>query len=205
MAASLLKRRASGEERLEPTFMEKVIAGLSAEKPITKKEACAILNIAYNTTRLDKLVSQYKEKKEQDANRRKAKRGKPVDSSELQYIISEYLEGATIDSISKGVYRGPELIKRTLVENSVPLRKTPHDYFKPELIPDGAIRDSFNLGERVYSARYDSMAIIKAEVPHKDGKVYRIWLEAEEQSQFAYQPAWELASLQHLRELGIAL
>lgn len=205
MASSLLKKRTSGEERLEPSYMEKVIEGLEAEKPITKKEACAILNIAYNTTRLDKLISQYKEKKELDASRRKAKRGKPIDAGELDYIISEYLEGATIDSISKGVYRGPAIIKRTLEEHSVPLRKTPHDYFKPELIPDGAVRDNFEIGEKVYSVRYDSMAIIKGEVPHKDGKVYRIWLESEDQQQFAYQPAWELASLQHLKQHGIKI
>jgi hypothetical protein len=203
--AGLLKRRTSGEERLDAASMERVIEALESEKPITKTAACAMLNIAYNTSRLDKLITTYKEKKELDSQRRKAKRGKPVTMDEIGYMVSEYLEGATIDSISKGIYRGADFVKRVLEENHVTLRKAPHSYFKPELIPDGAVRDRFAIGEKVYSVRYDSLAIIKAESIHKDGMVYRVWLDSENTQEFAYQPAWELASLQHLRDKGIAI
>ena len=44
--------RKKKEEQLSETNINKVIDLLSADKPITKKEACGILNIAYNTTRL---------------------------------------------------------------------------------------------------------------------------------------------------------
>lgn len=118
-------------------------------------------------------------------------------------MVTEYLEGATIDSISKGIYRGADFVKRVLEDNFVPLRKAPHDYFSPELIPDGAVRDRFTVGEKVYSVRYDSIATVRAESSHKDGFVYRLWLESESTQEFCYQPAWELASLQHLRDKGI--
>lgn len=205
MAASLLKRRANGDERLEPANMERVIEALEAEKPITKTAACAMLNIAYNTARLDKLIVAYKEKKELDAQRRKAKRGTPASIDEVGYMVVAYLEGATIDSISKGIYRGADFVKRVLEDNFVPLRKAPHDYFKPEIIPDGAVRERFAIGEKVYSVRYDSLAVIRAESTHKDGFVYRVWLDSESTQEFAYQPAWELASLQHLRDKGITI
>jgi hypothetical protein len=203
MAAGLLKRRASGDERLDPASLEKVIAYLAEDPKPTKTAACAMLNIAYNTTRLDKIIEQYLAKKELDAQRRKAKRGTAATIDEISYMVTEYLEGATIDSISKGIYRGADFVKRVLEENFVPLRKAPHDYFKPEIIPDGAVRDRFTVGEKVYSVRYDSLATVRAESTHKDGYVYRVWLDSESTQEFAYQPAWELASLQHLRDKGI--
>ena len=42
-------------ENLTDSNIKNVISLLEAEKPITKKEACDILNISYNTTRLNKL------------------------------------------------------------------------------------------------------------------------------------------------------
>ena len=66
------------------------------------------------------------------------------------------------------------------------------------------MREKFEVNERVWSARYNSMAIIKSLVPNQP-EVYRVWLDAEEWQQFAYQPYWELASLDHLRQQGITL
>ena len=191
-------------ELLTDANIERVIAGFEATPKMTKKDACAILGIAYNTTRLDGIVEKYKEKKERDASRRAALRGKPATSDEIVYTIQEYLEGATIDAISKSIYRGPTFVKAILEKYDVPVRQTSHDYFKPELIPDGAIRERFALGEIVYSARYDSVARIDTEQPHSQhGWIYRIWLLADKWKQSAYQPVEELASLEHLRKLGV--
>jgi hypothetical protein len=50
------------------------------------------------------------------------------------------------------------------------------------------------------------MAKVCAEQPHAEyGWIYRIWLLSERWLQSAYQPASELASLEHLRELGVKL
>jgi hypothetical protein len=88
----------------------------------------------------------------------------------------------------------------------VPIRVPGHTYFKPELIPEGAVRERFKVGEVVYSARYDSTARIDTEQPHpQHAWVYRIWLLSDKWKQSAYQPAEELASLEHLRVLGVRI
>jgi hypothetical protein len=197
-------RAKNDNERLDEAHFERVIAGLEADKPMTKKDACAILGISYNVTRLGTLVEKYKENKARNISRREALRGKPATTEEIIYIIQEYLEGSTIDAISKSTFRSSGLVKSTLEKYNVPIRATSYDYFKPELIPDGAVRPRFLVGEIVYSARYDSLARVDTEqLTEKHGYVYRIWLLAEKWKQNAYQEAFELASLQHLRELGV--
>jgi hypothetical protein len=71
-----------------------------------------------------------------------------------------------------------------LEANSVPIRVPGSSYFTPELIPEGAVRDRFKLGEVVYSTRYDSTARIDAESFSKQhGWIYRVWLLAEKWQQ----------------------
>lgn len=199
-------RAKNPEERLEDANMEKVIALLEpAEgKPITKKLACELLNISYNVTRLATLIEKYKDTKKREAERRAALRGKPATQDEIVYIIQEYLEGSTVDALTKSTFRSAGFVKSILETYNVPIRATSHDYFKPELIPEGARRDRFVVGEKVYSARYDSMCVIETEAPHKEYDwVYRIWLLSEKWMEYAYQPACELASLEHLRTVGV--
>lgn len=203
MAIKRTKR--NQEEKLTPSNIERVISLLECEKPITKKDACAILNIAYNTTRLQQIIDKHKDKLAREAKFRAEKRGKPVTKDELQYIIQEYLNGSTIDAISASTYRGPTLIKQVLEKHAVPVRARTQDYFKPELIPEEAMRDRFEVGEIVYSARYDSTAKIKSEMFQNGKWIYRIWLLADKWNQSAYQPAEELASLKHLVELGVKI
>lgn len=201
-------RKNDNEDKLTDANIERVISLLEPKegKPITKKDACQILGIAYNTTRLGQIVEKYKASKAKEAERRAALRGKPATPDEVNYIIQEYLEGATIDSISKSTYRSPIFIHHTLDRHNVPKRATSQDYFKPELIPEGAMRERFTVGEIVYSARYDSIARIDSE--QKDsryGWVYRIWLLSDKWMQSAYQEAAELASLEHIRILGVKI
>lgn len=191
------------DERLDDAHLEHVIKMLEPKegsKPWTKKECCAYLNIAYNTARLNTLIEKYLERKEYEAKRRAEKRGKAATEAEIQYVISSYLEGTTVDAISKSLYRSPSFVTGILHRYEVPIRNIPHSYFKPRLIPEGAMRDRFKVGETVYSSRYDSLAKIRSE--HKPG-VYCIYLLSEKWKQFAYQEAAELASLEHLKELGI--
>lgn len=204
-------RKPKPEEQLDDKNILRVIQLLEAptegEKPITKKLACELLRINYNTTRLGEILEKFKAKKAREAERRAALRGKPATAEEISYVIQEYLQGGTIDTISKEIFRPATFVKRILEDNAVPTRIPGHTYFKPELIPDGAVRDRFNLGEIVYSARYDSLARVDHEIRSKDGFqwVYRIWLLAEKWKQNAYQEACELASLEHLRLLGVKI
>lgn len=204
------RRTKNDDERLDDASIERVIELLEpkeeGKKPGTKKDACAILGIAYNVTRLATIIEKYKEKKERDAARRAALRGKPASKDEIIYIIQEYLEGATVDAITGTTFRPVNFVKHVLESNDVPIRSTSHDYFKPGLIPDGATRDRFAVGEIVYSARYDSTARIDAEqFDPRHGWVYRIWLLSEKWLQSAYTESCELASLEHLRELGVRI
>lgn len=199
--------RAKNEnERLDDAHIERVIALLEpAEgKPASKKDCCQILGIAYNTTRLATLIEKYKEKKAYEAKRRGELRGKPATNEEIVFIIGEYLEGATVDSISNATFRPSGFIKRILEDNAVPIRQSSHDYFRPELIPDGATRDRFAIGEIVYSARYDSIARVDSEqADPRYGWIYRIYLIADKWRMNAYTEAYELASLEHLRKIGV--
>jgi len=203
------KRSDLEQELMTDANISRVIRLLEPEegvKPITKKDACQILGMAYNTTRLGTILDEFKKKQERSAQRRAELRGKPVTNDELVYIIGEYIGGETVDSISKATYRSPTFIKNVLEQNAVPIRVPGHTYFDPQLIPDGAVRDRFKIGEVVYSARYDSTARIDTEQKtDKHGYVYRIWLLADKWKQSAYQEASELASLQHLRELGVRI
>lgn len=200
----MAKRSKNAEtEKLDYNNVEKVIALLESDKPITKKTACEILCIAYNTSRLDKIIEKHKEKKARDKELRSQKRGKPAQPGEIQFIISGYLEGSSLEHISDSIYRSTAFVKGILDHYEVPIRARATNYNKPELIPDGAVRQYFNIGERVWSTRYNCMAEIHGELPHPQEKVYRVWLVGEEQ--WAYQPASELASLEKLKELGINL
>ncbi len=189
------KSKTSDTERLDDNSIERAIELL--ENKGTKKDACAILGINYNTTRLGNIIDKYKERKATEATKRAEKRGKPATESEIQYIISSYLEGDNIDSISKSLYRTAAFVKNILEKYSVPIRRTGYSYFSPSLIPLEAISETYEIGEKVYSARYDSLAKIVSE---KEPGVYLIWLELEKWQQFAYQPYYELASLRHLEK-----
>jgi len=205
------RKSAIEEERMTDTNIAKAIYMLdppedSDFKAWTKKEACQFLGMAYNTTRLGTILEKYKEKKARDAERRSALRGKAPTPEEISYAVSEYLEGATIDSISKSTYRSTSFIRRVLEEHSVPIRSVGHTYFRPQLIPEGAVRISFAIGEVVYSARYESLARIDSTAVHPEyGNIYRVWLLSDKWKQSAWQPAEELASLEHLRKIGVKI
>lgn len=200
--------RQKSEDNISDKTLEVVISMLNPKEegvsPWTKKECCNYLGIAYNTTRLGTLIDKYIAKKEADAARRAEKRGKPATPDEASFIISEYLAGTPIAVISKNSYRGTTFIKAILDEYAIPERQKAPNYFKPNLIPEDAVRESFAIGETVYSARYDTLATIEKEYAQNDEFIYRIWLKGD-WLQYAYTPAHELASLEKLREVGLKL
>lgn len=198
----MARKKVNVEEKLDDNSMERVIKYLS-EKGSTKKIACQMLNISYNTTRLDKLIQTYLERKEYNAKRRAEKRGKPATEEEIKYVISEYLEGIPVDTISKSLFRGTTFIKSILDQYNVPERDTSTDYFHPKLIPDEAVRDRFTIGEKVWSARYNTIVEVLKELHQNNQYVYQIYLIKD--LQYGYQPACELASLESLRNMGINL
>lgn len=198
------------EENLSEANMKKVISLLfptdTKVKAITKKLACEHLGISYNTARLDKLITTFKERETFRERKMSENRGKPADIEEIKYIIKEYMSGSSITQIAKDLYRGIQFVHTVLEKHEVPKKPKTQDYFKPELIPDSASRNEFALNEIVYSARYDSLAKILFEAKSSNGeKVYNILLTDEKWQMRAYQPASELASLDSIRKLGVVL
>ena len=107
--ARVRKRTELEEEKMTDSNLSRVIRLLEPEegkKPITKKDACQMLGMAYNTTRLSTIIEQFRERQRRTAEQRAKLRGKPLTKDEKVFIIQEYLSGATIDSITKSTYRG---------------------------------------------------------------------------------------------------
>lgn len=199
-----MARKRNEHEQLTESNIERVIDLLSGEKPITKKAACEILNIAYNTTRLESIISGYKGRKQHEQEMRDKKRYKAATSDEISTIVSSYLEGDPVSAIAKRIYRSDTFVKNIIERVGCPLRPVGADYWHPELIPEDAMADTFLPGEKVWSARYNSMATIKEARPNQPD-VYLVWLDSEEWQQYAFQPYWELASLKHLHNQGITI
>lgn len=216
-------------ENLSDANIEKVIGLLSAEKPITKKEACEILNISYNTTRLNKIIEEYTEAQENDRKRRAANRGRPAQEHEISTVVESYLSGDSVKAIADQLYRSTSFVKQVIETVGVPDATITPDYFNPEMLPEPCVKDSFAIEEYVWSAKYGAIAKIVKEYPYlsKEGsKLYRISVfeRIEEEKAlidgrrydyfptnmrfggfYANQPAHELGSLEHLRKVGASI
>lgn len=204
MVAGKKRKTAQEEERMTPDNLDRVIQELNSSTPWTKKACCDFLGMSYNTKRLDSILKDHVEKREYDKAKRKEKAGKPATDQEVCYIIKGYIEGSNITSLADDLYRSAGFVKSVLTSNDITLRPSKHDYYSPELIPEGSAKERFNIGEVVFCARYNDNAKIHGEKWEKSqGYVYRVWLLKE--GQFAYVAAYDLGSFEHLEEKGIKI
>jgi hypothetical protein len=213
-------------ENLSDANIQKVISLLTphdtSKKPITKKDACQILNITYNTARLAKIIAEYEERQEYVAEQKAKRRGKSATNFEIQQAVEDYLTGENYSTIAKRLFRSSGFVKAILERVGVPQRPTGNDAKQEyDYLPDNCISETFREGEIVWSAKYHRPARIDAEVQSKGnylGKVYRIYvLEAVKDEPppwfanvtaggyFAYQPAYDLGKLSHLEKYGVDL
>ena len=171
-----------------------------AEKPITKKEACSMLGIAYNTTRLTNLIDEFKQKKETEKKLRQIVRKTKPSEAELKEIVEGYLNGEPYSEISKSTHRTVGQIKRILESFHLPERQPGADYFNNVLlVPPESIAEDYSTGDLVFSARYNCLAEISKDlgIHREHGTCYRIFLFGKEQ-QYASQPYYELLDLREL-------
>lgn len=203
-------------EKLTPENIEKVIDLLEREKPISKKEACEILSISYNTTRLSKIIEQFKEEKILNEKRRAANRGKPAAAHEIQACIEGYLDGDSINDIADRLYRPTTFVKKVIEDVGVPGRVAGHSVLKPNFVPENCISESFRIGEIVWSAKHQAMSIVRKLQKEDPYMVYQIYViePIEEPSPFfpQYQDyggfyanvaSFDLGKMEHLKEYGI--
>ena len=190
-------------ENLDDLTVSRVIDRLEQNKPITKKVACEILNINYNTSRLAKIIEEYKERITYTEKRKKQMKGKPFGDLELQDLIVSYLSGESIASISRRFFRSTHILKRKIDELNLPIRDKTTDYHNPKMIPDEMVSYVFEVGDYVWSTRYNCVAEITQDhgfdLEFNDCRVYSIWIFGKH-NQFAYQPSFELGKLDILKQ-----
>jgi len=196
------------KENLSDDNIQKVIGLLESQntKPISKKEACAILGITYNTARLSSIIRNYQGRKAYEKQRVDANKGKPATEEEIQYILQNYcISGESIPQIAKAIYRPSYFVKEVLGKVGAPLKSKFYDYFSPVIVPEEASRERFNIGEVVFCTKYNVNAIVKSEKHTKKyGYVYWLWLLGDWQ-QFAAVAAYDLGSLEHLKKYGVKI
>ena len=138
--------------------------GSESPKPISKKEACEILNISYNTTRLDKIIQDFNEKEEYVSRRKKANRGKPASNGEIAEAVTDYLRGTNISGIATHLYRSPSFIRSLLERVGVPERPNSKNSLEYDIIPEECASEDFAIGELVWSAKYHALSRIEKEM-----------------------------------------
>jgi len=214
--------RKKESENLTDANIDKVIELLNAEKPITKKEACSILRIAYNTTRLNSIIEKHIEDKEYREKRRKEKRGKPADNSEIAFIVENYLEGDSVMEISRKIFRSVGFVKNVIENVGVPLRVSGSDRHENELLPDACVAEEFSPGEIAWSSIYHKACEVVKQLPEKynglyNTNCYRIWVKEQVNLKddtnyymssnaggfYAFCPSYDLGKLEHLAKFGV--
>ena len=205
-------------EKLTHQNIQHVLELLSRESPITKKEACGILNISYNTTRLNNIIQEYKDRIVYTEQRKNINKGKKAQPHEIQTAIMEYLQGETISEIAKGLYRSAGFIKSILERIGVPQRPpSVEERNQSAFLPDSCVAEEFIPDEKVWSAKYHAPAIVDKEVEVEskyESKGYAVYiLEKTEGVEaelliggfYAYALACELGKLTHLEQYGVNL
>lgn len=216
--------RIKKHENLTQANITKVIELLNptdGSQPITKKEACSILNIAYNTTRLGNIISDHLETMEFRAKRKAQNRGKAATKKEIQDAIRGYLDGETVSDIAKQLYRSPAFVKGIIDRIGVPQKIAHTDYEgrRNALLPEQCVAEEFEPKEKVWAIRQNYPAIVEREIqPEKaEERGYKVYLvytiEAQQEDlektyfphlsfagKYHAVPAYDMGSLRHLQQ-----
>jgi hypothetical protein len=220
--AAAKRVKAKEGEKLTEANIERVIGLLNQlPKPITKKEACAALNISYNTTRLANIIEQHEARKELNQKRRAALRGKLASADEIKDVINDYLDNDTVSDIAERLYRSTTFVRKILDDVGVPQRGTGENYFNYSPLPEQCIAEDFTLEQIAWSARHQAPCIIDKHMgltKDKSANLYRVYViepfeEPEKRylaswgraGSYANLPAYELGSLAHLEKYGVSL
>ena len=218
-------------ENLADSNVQKVISLLNGKQPISKKEACSMLNIAYNTTRLQRIIDDYQDKIEYRELRKSQNRGRGATDAEIREAVERYLSGDSIAEIAGGLFRSSGFVKSLIERVGVPKVERESGV---AILPESCIAESFSPGEIVWSAVYNKPARVEHELSidyqaeragfidinyeSKYGsKCYAIyimedvreetekWADVDTGGYFAYSLAYDLGKLAHLEKYGVDL
>ena len=79
--------RTKSYEKLDETNLQRVWEALNSSSPITKKEACEMLNITYNTTRLNRILEEHTDTMQYRAKRKSQLKGTKATPDEIKQVI----------------------------------------------------------------------------------------------------------------------
>lgn len=127
----------------------------------TKKSVCEHLGIAYNTKRLDKIISDFREAEEREKSLREKAKNSPLTEQTKKSIVNSYLAGDTQSAIAKRYYISAARVKNVLLASNVPIRarkknapaKTEH------IVQDLEVK--FKKGDKTFFGEENSFALIK--------------------------------------------
>lgn len=158
--------RVKKHENLTKANIAKVIELLEQDKPITKKEACGILNITYNTTRLGKIIAEHKVDIDRTSRMKAKLRGKPATNDDIAFVVKRYVTGENISSIASSMYRSPAFVKSIIERIGVPMKLPEGDYAgrRNAMLPDQCVAEEFEVGEVVWAIRKNYPAKIIREI-----------------------------------------
>ena len=202
-------------EKLTDTNVQHVLELLKDDNPITKKEACSILNISYNTTRLTNIIDEYLERLDYKNKRKAQNKGKPAREDEIKRVIEDYLDGDSIIEIAAHIFRSPSFVKGIIDRVGVPQRASVEQMKKGiPVLPEACIAEAFETGEVVWCPQYNAAAEVVKEYKKTyyentyECRAYQVYvIKTSEFDQvfgfYADQLAYDLGKLQHLEEYGI--
>ena len=161
--------RSKSGEKLSFDNIERVIQQLEQDNPITKKEACGILNIRYNTTRLQKIIDDHLDTKAFRETRKSQNKGKAATEDEIRSVVKMYIDGFNISGIADSIYRSPAFVKNIVERVGIPQKLAESDYdgMRNAMLPEQCVAEEFDYNEKVWYPRQNKFAIIKDEISQK--------------------------------------
>jgi hypothetical protein len=212
--------RKRNHEKLDEKNLVRVLEYLEQDKPITKKEACSMLNISYNTTRLNSIIEDFKDTLKFRAVRKAQNRGRKATDYEVKQAIEMYLDEQPVSGIAQALYRSTTFVRNLLDRVGVPQKRPTTQQglgAKIGYLPDECESEEFSPGEKVWCARYDLPArIIKGSFDKRHNcNVYHVYVieltnfdspyfgNIKEGGFHAHFASYDLGSLRHLNKYDI--
>ena len=161
--------RSKSGEKLSYDNIQRVISQLEQETPITKKEACEMLNIRYNTTRLQRIIDEHLDTLAFKEKRKSQNKGKMATDDEISSVVKMYLDGMNISTIAESLYRSPAFVKNIVERTGIPQKLPESDYegMRKSMLPEQCVAEEFDYNEKVWYPKKNKFAIIKHEITQK--------------------------------------
>lgn len=126
----------------------------------TKKFVCEFLGIAYNTTRLTKIIEDFRAKEQRAKELKEKAKTMEITPAIRKDIAYSYINGEAQSAIATRYYISPQKVKSILMEMNVPIRaRAKNAAAKTEHIVQD-LDTKFTLSDRVFYGPENAFAVI---------------------------------------------